>query len=1099
MPNFRHLTILSLCLAGAAHLHAQSGFVRANNQAVPGATVAATQGTKTLTTVTDADGHYGFPLLGLGTWAVTVEMFGFADLKQSVDYAAATGPVNFVLSLKPSEALARIQQFAARAGSGGGAGGTSRSSNSVASELDAALGVNSPQLVSAAGTGSSDSYLVSGSLSPGLAQNGQPDSGPDPRQFGAGNAGTAGAASSGSAVAPGFGTSTGSGGFSPGGGFGGGGLGGPGGGGGFGPGGGGRGGGGRGGRGGPGAQFGNRRRPNQIRGQASFSLNNSAVNAKPFSITGQDIPQAAYAQSRFSFLAGGPLVIPHIVKDQNTFFFISYFGTRARNPVDYTETVPTALERMGNFSQSVQSLGPNATAVPIMLFDPATHVPLPNNIIPQSRISPAALGLLNYFPLPTQNTFSNNYQYETAQVGNTDNLGVRVQRNITKLDRLGINFQYQNRDGTRAQPFRYSDETSGYGLNAALSWTRNVSPNTVSNAQIRFNRNRSETIPYFSNGMNVAEQLGIPGTSSDPANFGPPNLNFTNFGSLSDAAPALTRNQSQTVSESLSYLHGVHSISLGLQYGRNDLSTRTDPNGRGTFNFTGLATSAITGNGAPVSGSGYDLADFLLGLPQSSSIRYGASSNYFLQDTWSGYAQDEWKMHARFTLTFGLRYEYFSPLREKYGHIANLDIASNFADISVVTPDEVGRYSGAFPNGLINPDLNNFAPRVGLAWKVPHIKRSTLVRAGFGTYYNGQAYNQFATQLAQQPPFAISNSVNTSATRVLTLTQGFLTTAPNEVTNTFAVDRSYRTPYADTWNVTVQHDLPKGFFVEVGYVGTKGTRLDVETEPNQQPPGSSAERQRSQLGNAVGFIYDSSNANSIFNALQVRAVRRFSRGLSLSAYYQFAKSIDNSATFAGSGNTVAQNWLYISGERGLSNFDVRHHFDTNFVWTSPIGTSTSRIASDSRWGRLLKDWQVSGTIAAQTGLPLTARQLGNTTQLAQTGGVGSSRAEATGLDIEGGGPFFNVAAFTVAPAGVFGNAGRNTIPGPGQFTINTAFGRAFQLDESRRRLEIRIEGSNLFNHANYTSLYTVVNATNYGLPSAAGNMRTLNLVVRLRF
>ena len=174
MPNFRHLTILSLCLVGAAHLHAQSGFVRASNQAVPGASVAATQGANTVTTVTDADGHYGFPLLGPGTWAVTVQMFGFADLKQNVDYAAATGPVNFLLSLKPSEALARIQQFAARAGSGGGGGASGRGGNAITSELDAAMGGNSAQLVSAAGTGSSDSYIVSGSLSPGLLKTGSP-------------------------------------------------------------------------------------------------------------------------------------------------------------------------------------------------------------------------------------------------------------------------------------------------------------------------------------------------------------------------------------------------------------------------------------------------------------------------------------------------------------------------------------------------------------------------------------------------------------------------------------------------------------------------------------------------------------------------------------------------------------------------------------------------------------------------------------------------------------------------------------------------------------------------------------------------------------
>ncbi len=165
---------------------------------------------------------------------------------------------------------------------------------------------------------------------------------------------------------------------------------------------------------------------------------------------------------------------------------------------------------------------------------------------------------------------------------------------------------------------------------------------------------------------------------------------------------------------------------------------------------------------------------------------------------------------------------------------------------------------------------------------------------------------------------------------------------------------------------------------------------------------------------------------------------------------------------------------------------------------SPVGATGSRFAPDGAVARLLKDWQLSGGITAQTGNPLTARVLGNTAQLAQTGGIGSQRAEATGEPIETGAGFFNLDAFALPPPGVYGNAGRNTIPGPGTFAVNAAFARAFQLGE-RRRLEFRVEGNNVLNHVNYTNLYTVVNAVNYGLPSAAGPMRTLDAVVRFRF
>src|SRR6202035_1095198 len=168
--------------------------------------------------------------------------------------------------------------------------------------------------------------------------------------------------------------------------------------------------------------------------------------------------------------------------------------------------------------------------------------------------------------------------------------------------------------------------------------------------------------------------------------------------------------------------------------------------------------------------------------------------------------------------------------------------------------------------------------------------------------------------------------------------------------------RNYRTPYAQTWNVSIQHELPRGFFVELGYLGTKGTRLDVQTLPNEGPAGS---LQRNQLGRALGFTFDSSGGNSIYHALQVRATQRFRRGISMSAFYAFSKSIDDSSSFGGAGNTVAQNWLNLAAERGLSSFDVRHSLTMSWVWTSPVGAAASRIPGDTRTGRLFRDWQLS--------------------------------------------------------------------------------------------------------------------------------------------
>ena len=386
------------------------------------------------------------------------------------------------------------------------------------------------------------------------------------------------------------------------------------------------------------------------------------------------------------------------------------------------------------------------------------------------------------------------------------------------------------------------------------------------------------------------------------------------------------------------------------------------------------------------------------------------------------YAQDEWKARSNLTLTLGVRYEVFEPLTEKYGRIANLAIAPFFGAVTQVTPATPGE-----PGGLIHPDHNNFSPRLAVAWKVP-AKKSTVIRAGYGIYYNGQIYNSFIQQFAKQPPFAISSAVNTNSTIPLTFATAFATaTFAGAGSNTYAVDPNYRTPYAGTWNFSVQREFGKGFFGELNYMGTKGTRLDVKIIPNEAPPGSKA-----SLTQAAGlYTYDESNGDSIFHAMQLRLNRRFNRGLSFQAFYQFAKSIDDSSSFGGAGNTTAQNWLDLSAERGLSSFDVRHQFTTGFVWTSPIAGPGSHVASDGKVGRLLKDWQLSGNITAQTGNPLTARVLGNTQQLAQTGGIGSGRASATGeADRWRQRPFQSGGLYRPA-SGTFGNAGPQHHSGAG--------------------------------------------------------------------
>jgi hypothetical protein len=356
-------------------------------------------------------------------------------------------------------------------------------------------------------------------------------------------------------------------------------------------------------------------------------------------------------------------------------------------------------------------------------------------------------------------------------------------------------------------------------------------------------------------------------------------------------------------------------------------------------------------------------------------------------------------------------------------------------------------------------------------------------------------YNQFPSRLASQPPFATTASITTSPARVLTLQDGFAAAPKENVTNTYAVDKNYRVPYVQNWNFSIQQTLKHGFFVQAAYIGNKGTRLDLQLMPNRAMPGSPlTAEQRRLIGNATGFTYDTSVGNSIYHSMNLQFQRRFQKGVSFTANYTLSKAIDNASSFGGG---IVQDAYNLRAERGLSSFDQRHVLSLGWFLLSPVGEHG--LLKNGVWSRrLLSNWALSGGISYASGTPYTARVLGN---LSNTGGnVGSGRADATGADITAGSGFFNPLAFTIPPLGRFGDAGRDTIPGLPRASLNLGFGRSFNLSsDNRRRIEIRADAGNLTNHVNYTSVGTVVNASNYGLPLATAGMRSVTGTLRFRF
>ncbi len=1073
---------------------AQDGVVQSSGQPIPGASITAVQGTQKLSTVTDEDGRYHFDNLPPGEWDFTVEMFGFAKAEQKLTIGLAALPFSWDLKLAPKPVAAAPRRGPGQGPGRGGAGGFQNLTlMNQQPDLDPGA-ANAESVAGAPGDTANESFVLNGSLSQGISQgaaqgnleNGMPGGfNPNFAQQGLGG-GAGGFPGGGNGANGGMPTLAGLGG----GGGGGGGRGG--GGGGFG--GGGRGGGrGGGGRGPDGTrQFGNRsRRAQGIHGSAYITVGNSIVNAEPYSLTGQAIPEPSYGSARFGFSAGGPLVFPKLVHSDKTFFFLNYTGQATRQPYTNFGTVPTTLEREGNFSQATSTTGS------VVIYDPTTGAPFPGNVIPTSRLDPAALKLLTFFPVANQPGSVQNYYVSKSLPSNNENVNFRMNRPITAKDQGNFNINYQERNSRSGQLFGFEDPVTGYGFSSSVGWVHTLGKSTTNTTTISFSRNRIQTESEFSNGPNYAQEFGINGTSTNPINYGPPNLSFTNFGSLSDATPSLTRNQTAGINDGMLLVRGRNTITFGAEFRRQDLSLKTDTNGRGSFTFSGLLTSQINSSGQAVTGTGFDFADYLLGLPQSSNIGFGDTSNYFRANVYDAYVGDDFRWKSNFTINASLRYEYFTPYSEKYGHISNLDIAPGFSAVAVVTPGEIGPYTGKFPDGLVNPDPKAFSPRIGLAWK-PWKKRSTLFRAGYGIFFNGNIYSTFPFRLSSQPPFATSANLVTSTADELTIENGFADKAVAAITNTYAVDKNYRIGYTQNWNALIQQSLPHNLVMELGYTGIKGTRLDIQEYPNRAAEGSSQLSSGLGIANATGFVYDTWNGNSIYHAGTVRFTRRFSKGISTNLLYTYSKSIDDASSIGGGGTVYAQNANDLSAERGLSAFNRTHVLTGSFILTSPVGEQ-GYLRGRGFVESALKDWTLNGSLTAETGLPLTARVGGNESNIAGTGAVGTGRAEATGLPIESGTGPFNLLAFTTPAPGTFGNAGRDTIPGPGSFVLNLSFGRSWKVIDERKRVEIRVDSTNTLNKVNITGYYTTVNATNYGLPSNVSAMRAITATLRLRY
>jgi hypothetical protein len=851
-----------------------------------------------------------------------------------------------------------------------------------------------------------------------------------------------------------------------------------------------------------------RARVNRLRGNIMESYTNSIFDAHPYPLNVSESPQIpSYSEQLFANI-GGPLVIPKIYNGGNkTSFFVNYSMTRGKSPFDSFATVPTSAERTGDFSQAEIPSGSAAGTVPT-IYDPLSNpagprTPFPNNTIPAARMDKAALGLLNYIPLPNLPGAVQNFHLQESLPTANDRVMGRIGHQISSKDSLNGMYFFNSARSDSVSSFPTLTSTSSVrSQNMNLTEIHTLGPSTINTLTVNFNRQRTSLLNAFAYKQDIAGDLGIQGISTTPIDWGLPITQFTNFTGLNDLIPSLTRNQTFRVVDVFLRNVGKHNIRFGGEVRRVEQNLLTDPNARGTFEFSGYTTSDFNTNGLPVANTGFDFADFLLGLPQTTSVRFGDTSNYFRSWVYDGFLQDDWRATPHLTILYGLRYEYFLPFSEKYGHLADLTFGPGFSSTAIAT----GQNPGNLPSSLLRGDDHNFAPRIGLAYR-PWSQHSLVLRAGYGLFYDGSVYSRLYTNMASQPPFAHASTLVTTPKEVLTLENGFPELGANILTNTYALDPNFRTPYAQTWNFSIEDEVVRNVILSIGYVGTKGTKLDLLLAPNQSPPGAPiTSGAQTALRNTLAFTYETSGAASIYHGLQVGLRRQFHGGFSMSGTYTFSKSIDDAASIGGAGRTVAQNYLDLEAERGLSSFDVRNKLLINHMYQFPFGDQRRWLNKGGTMARVFGNWQLSGITTIQSGTPYTAQILGNLSNRAGTAAISNLRANATGLPVElprsqrTALDFFNTAAFSLPDPGEYGDAGRDTIPGPGFVNFNMSLDKLVTFSrEHGIRGDFRVESDNIFNTPKFAGLATVVNGQGFGRVTSVGAMRSVIFSLRLRF
>jgi hypothetical protein len=841
---------------------------------------------------------------------------------------------------------------------------------------------------------------------------------------------------------------------------------------------------------------------NQLHGFAYDYLRNDAMNAAPYDFTHTNPPKPPVRQNQFGGGAGLPIIRNHL------FVFANYEGIRAVTTSNVISSVPTALEKKGDFSKSGFTIADPSTS------NGKTRTPFPGNMIPTDRLTPSGLAMVKLLPDPNYNdpALPHSYYSPDRQTNNLDSYNIKIDGNPNASNTITgrISQQLGGRSDNSWVPNNVlGGRATLDATNSGMTYTRVLNPHMVNEARTGYNfLNFGNEMAYTQQTLDPAT---IPGLNVLSFATGYPSVTIRDYTSAAVVRPIASVpnpfflvEHSWQFMDNLSFTLNRHAMKVGAEYGRVNSNRFQGRNGGAVLSYTGNYTTPTVSQTLEAIRNG--TGDLLLGLANSFTTQYAFDAVRIKSNRASGFFQDDWRVRGNLTLNLGLRWDYFGPYYEEQNRFANFDPRTGTRLVPEssrsIVQNVLGIPGGNLPAGwkyvpldqvLPHRNLANFAPRFGFAYSP--IKRMVL-RGGAGIFYAATTANDFNNSGTEGNPFFFDFTQTGDNANPIVVHQGFPASgvAAALAQPTFAAyygPLRRHDPYTEKWSFNIQTLATRTTAVEIGYTGQNGKAFPTLVPGNQPTPAAGAIQARRPYPNVGSYWQYVPVNNSHYEALEVSVKQREFHGLSAQVAFTWSKALGYTN---GTGTTMDDSYN-LHYDWGVQGYDLPRKLVTSFIYRVPVPKGWYKPARATLGG-----WELSSLWNYRDGYPFTVGVSGPTLN----NGAGTNRANLLrdpnlASDVRNINKWFDTSAFSAPPNYVWGNQGKDMLRGPALFQTDVALQKKIRVAESKR-LVLRGEASNLMNRVQLGTPIATYGASGFGaIRSLAAGPRNLQVAMRVEF